>query len=110
MNLYDIMMKQPDPEDDDPEPLHEAQVDELQAILRRYRSRPFKVGDLVTPRPEGPVRDAGRPHIVLEAGIDEQVDPAIKADLRLGYWDGHGYRICLGESLWYEPWPTPKRS
>ncbi|POR42533.1 hypothetical protein [Methylobacterium sp. V23] len=43
----------------------------LRAASERFSGHnPFKAGDLVTPRADSPIKQAGRPHIVLE------VDPA----------------------------------
>lgn len=40
----------------------------LRAAAARYAlTDPFKPGDLVTPRADSPLANAGRPHIVLEA-------------------------------------------
>lgn len=57
-----------DQEDKKPSrPLPEAQVMELTDYLSRYKKPcPFKVGDLVTPRANSFMRNAGDPHIVIE--------------------------------------------
>ena len=46
----------------------EADIMELrQAAQRRAAPSPFKVGDIVTPRADAPIRDHGVPHIVVSA-------------------------------------------
>jgi hypothetical protein len=44
-----------------------ADIETLKAAAVRYFGpAPFEPGDLVTPRADSPLKDAGRPHIVLE--------------------------------------------
>lgn len=53
--------------EDQPRPLHEAQIMELQGAFEAFdKGCPFKPGDLVTPRTNSPYTHAGEPHIVLE--------------------------------------------
>jgi len=47
--------------------LPEAAIMRMREIAPLYqRPCPFKVGDLVTPRSDGPVTGAGAPHLVIE--------------------------------------------
>lgn len=47
-------------------PIHQAQIAELVLLKARYGQCPFKDGDWVTPRSNGPMALAGEPHVVLE--------------------------------------------
>ena len=53
-------------------PTHEGQIARLREAAERFSPRrgiepfPFKVGDLVTPRKDSPLINAGEPHLVVE--------------------------------------------
>ena len=58
-----------------PRPLHEAQIMSLRERAPAYIAPcGFKIGDLVTPRRDSPVRCAGEPQLVIDVRNDAQPD------------------------------------
>ena len=96
-------------------------IETLTAAAMRYAGpTPFKPGDLVTPRADSPLENAGRPHIVLEAPANPfrefvAMDPksvdhvryGAKLDIRVGSTCNcpHGEVRAFWEESWmFEPY------
>lgn len=91
-------------------PLPEAQIATLREVNAAYQARcPFKVGDIVTPKPTAIYEHVGVPHIVLEVaavpirdfepGSCTAFTYGCKLDIRVG--------VLIGESVvayWQESW------
>lgn len=77
--LEDMMKRHNGSEASRPSPLPEAIIMELRARLEVVNSpNPFKVGDLVTPRANGYLTDAGQPCIVV--AVDNDAKPVFSAE------------------------------
>lgn len=91
-------------------PLPEAQIATLREASAAYQARcPFKVGDIVTPKPTAIYEHIGVPHVVLEVaanpirdfepGSCTAVTYGCRLDIRVG--------VLIGESVaayWQESW------
>lgn len=74
MSLMEALARASREEDDErPRILPEAAIMRLKEAAGRYAAgNPFKVGDIITPRPDASVRGAGRPHVVIATRSDPQ--------------------------------------
>lgn len=104
---------------DPPEIQREAMAMRLKEALPRFqRACPFKVGDLITPYPDAPVRGAGDPHLVIDVEPEaEEVFAefeglpglhSAKFDIRALFLstDRATLHPIWSESAWYEPYPS----
>ncbi|WP_336801697.1 hypothetical protein [Kaistia sp. MMO-174] len=107
-------------------PIHEAQVETLRELFARYQTeKPFKVGQLVTPRAGFNLHGVGEPCVVLEmVGFDEALtsdeefgSPGFGArlDLRIatlanGSHGEHAIMAYWNESWQFEPYTGPGAS
>ncbi len=101
-----------------PRPIPEAQIMELKQIAERYsKPCPFKVGDLVRPRPNSPIFPADSPWIVVEVlscpgpffstGHPGEDGWGARPDFRaivLSPSDNKSYVPYWNESFFFEPW------
>ena len=74
-------------EEDKPTPLPEAQVARLREMITAYSATtcPFKVGDLVTPRRDSPLKGTGVPHaVVATRDADYDWDCGESGDITFG--------------------------
>lgn len=97
-----------------PFPLEEAQIMELRRLNKEFQKGcPYKVGDLVTPRKCAGLRNAGKPHIVVEV-FDEPVRMTAecgsphhlsKMEMRtMAFSDADNICVWAGEAWLYEPY------
>lgn len=91
-------------------PLPEAQIATLREVSAAYQARcPFKVGDIVTPKPTSTYDDKGVPHVVLEVAANpiRDFEPGnclmhnygCRLDIRVG--------VLVGDEVvayWQESW------
>lgn len=100
-----------DMDDDSPAILPEAAIMRLKEAADRYiAGNPFKVGDIVTPRPGMNVAGAGKPHVVIAVRADPQPvwdgEPGSNAhgmcfDIRVASISGRPDRVM---AHWCESW------
>lgn len=93
----------------------EAQVMRLKEFADRYAEPcPYKVGDIVTPRPDVCLRGAGNPHMVIEVretpirdftGRPGTQDYGTRHDMRVAFFvDNEDIVTLWQESHMYEPY------
>lgn len=99
--------------------LPEAAIMRLREFAEQYHQpNPFKVGDLVTPRPDADLKGAGIPHIVVE--VRDHAEPLFigdngdasfgrKIEIRIAHIDsGRGIVFThWAESHRFEPYTLP---
>ena len=98
--------------------LREAAVARLQDVAQAFHAPfPFKVGDLITPRADAPIKGAGEPHLVVEVNpnaealVDEEFGastygarPTIRSlhlsnDKVVAHWSEHWFFVPWTEDL-----------
>jgi hypothetical protein len=91
--------------------MNHATVSDMANIGTRFPGFPFRLGDLVTPRVGAPLRDAGKPHIVVE--VNPSAQPHFAGDeggwhaasfgerltIRVMCWNGGRY-VCFWNPAW----------
>jgi hypothetical protein len=92
----------------------EGQIARLIDFLAKYqRPCPFKVGDLVHPRAESPIKDHGKPHMVvaipetpLRSSETNHFSSAYgeSCDMRVAEMNGDHIVLWCVESFWFEIW------
>jgi hypothetical protein len=100
--------------------LPEGQVENLKELLTIYEDMrldgcPFRVGDIVTPRPSSTIRGSGFPHVVVEVIDPELYFSATKDQSHIHFGQRCDMRVIChvsdeaiasywGESWQYMPW------